>query len=470
MKKIIYSLSIILTVLLSLSCDKYTDITPKGKNMLNRVSDLDLLLNYNYSGNRFNFMNMSILINDMYPKLTNVPNLIKATVKGLDYTITTYDKNIDRKSLTNTDSPYDELYPIVANVANIVLTNVDNASGDKVLAKQLKAEAYIIRAYIHFLLVNTYAKAYNPATAASDGGIPYVDKIDLVELNAKSSVKEVYEKILADIDAALALNSLPNVPKNAMRVGKGFAHALKGWVLINMSDYAGALLQANSGLAINSTLEDHRPFLPVSEGGSGLTVSRDGLNAPDNLFYAFYVQNYPFTYALSPEMKNNYYESGNIIMNYTSTYDATYGEMLSGLPGVLMWFEVYQQNSAGMTTSDLYMIKAESLIRTGKINEGMDVLNFVRTKRNHPSKNPVLTATSEAEAMAHFKKVSRIEFLFTWKNYVNIKRWNAEGKYAETITRNVKGTIYTLTPDSPLWIFPFPKSATDYNPLLTQNY
>ncbi len=82
MKKI-YVVSIPLLLLtLTAGCSKYTDITPKGKNLLNRVNDLDLLLNYQYSGNSFNFLNQSILINDMYPQVVNVPNLINGTARS----------------------------------------------------------------------------------------------------------------------------------------------------------------------------------------------------------------------------------------------------------------------------------------------------------------------------------------------------------------------------------------------------
>ncbi|XLL74012.1 RagB/SusD family nutrient uptake outer membrane protein, partial [Myroides odoratimimus] len=38
----------------------------------------------------------------------------------------------------------------------------------------MRAEALLARAYNHFMLVNLWAKHYNPATAESDLGIPYV--------------------------------------------------------------------------------------------------------------------------------------------------------------------------------------------------------------------------------------------------------------------------------------------------------
>ena len=65
----------------------------------------------------------------------------------------------------------------------------------------------------------------------------------------------------------------------------------------------------------------------------------------------------------------------------------------------------------------------------------------------------------------------RVEFLNTYENFCDRKRWNSEPEYAETIVRNLGdyGT-YELRPDSPLWVFPFPADAVNYNSSLTQNY
>ncbi len=49
MKKIIfYSILFPGLMLLIPGCTKFTEITPKGSNILGRVSDLDLILNYNF--------------------------------------------------------------------------------------------------------------------------------------------------------------------------------------------------------------------------------------------------------------------------------------------------------------------------------------------------------------------------------------------------------------------------------------
>ncbi|MDM1048330.1 MULTISPECIES: RagB/SusD family nutrient uptake outer membrane protein [Sphingobacterium] len=451
-------------------CAKYTDFVPKGQNLLNRADDLDQLMNVNYSGSAFNFNRLSLIVNDMYLLAYNVPNVISSNVLTMDKVLLTYDESADRAALTATDSRYDGLYKNIAMVANIVLANADQASGDRKLLDQLKAEAYALRSYMHFLLVNMYAKAYDPATAATDGGIPYVTDINFEQINPKLTVQEVYDRMLADVDAAIASQALPDRPKNSMRFGKAFAYALKAKILMSIRNYSGALDAVNSALAINNTLEDHRYLLsePVR---ANRVLSRKGLTAQDNLFYAFSDTFDPSLLTPTYEILSDYYEPGNIIKDYTNVYNYQLGPLYVGLPDIPAWIAIsYEGNSGGMTVSDLVMMKAECLIRSDKVSAGMEEIEKIRIRRIAPEVYKPLVAKDVATAMAHLKKVSRIEFLFTWRNFVNIKRWNTEPAYAETTKRIINGKTYVLKASSPLWILPFPQSATQFNTTLTQNY
>jgi tetratricopeptide (TPR) repeat protein len=479
--KEIYAIVLALTLILT-GCSEFTEIEPKGKNILNRVSDLDLLLNFDYSMNgtvsiysssvkttaegAFWFNDVNILVNDIYPRATNVPNLISAPSKTLEAVLVTSDESADRAMLTATDIKYEKYYFIITNVANIVIANVDLATGDREKAKQIKAEAYILRAYLHYLSVNFYAKAYDPSTAETEPGVPYVKEDNLIGTpNEKSSVAEVYANILSDIDAALQLKSLPQIPVNTMRIGNAFAYAVKARVLLSTRNYPEALQAAEASLAIQSEILDHREFTPVGTKA----LARPALTCPEDLFYATY-NGPPVLQGASLEILNDYYEPGNIFNTYAPFHPA--GSGVVGIDGVkLLMTATWNINNGGLSTVDMYLAKAECLIRTHRVKEGIDIINFIRERRIDPDiYAPLPTAVSEAEAMMYLKKLSRIECLFTCKNYLNIKRWNTEDAYKETINRTINGVTYSLKPDSPLWIFPFPQNATSYNPHLTQNY
>lgn len=483
MKKILYSIIVLGALMFLLpACSKFTEITPKGANILNRVSDLDLVLNFNYSYNgsvtptslaatttaqsAFFPNDAGMIVNDVYPYVTNVSALITAGTKTLPFALMTYNENVDRKTLAATDIKFEKIYFIINNVCNVVLANADKASGDKVKANQIKAEAYILRAYFHYLLVNFYAKAYNPATAATDGGIPYVKEDNILAVpNVKSTVAEVYANILTDIDAAFALNGLPIVPANNMRAGLGFAHAVRAQVLIAMRDYKGALAAANASLAINSTIIDYNLYAPVGT----LALSKPIMTATDNLFYAA-EKGYPTLNGPSLEARAAY-EPGTLLNEYLNVYYPADASTITGVPNSKLFYTAaIAANTAGLTTSDTYLIKAECLARTGDVSGAMTVINDIRKKRIHKNIYADLTASSEAQAITYLKRTFKSEFLYTFKNYFNVKRWNTEDAYKETISKTINGITYTLKPESPLWIFPFPQSATNYNTNLTQNY
>lgn len=78
---------------------------------------------------------------------------------------------------------------------------------------------------------------------------------------------------------------------------------------------------------------------------------------------------------------------------------------------------------------------------------------------------------TEQEAMERFRQFSLIEFFGGYDNFFCQKRWNSEENYKRTITRDLgESGSFSLSPDSKLWILPFPSKATRYNPTLTQNF
>jgi len=484
MKKILSIICVIAGLsICMLSCKKFTEITPKGSNILNRVSDLDLLLNFNYSSNSvtgdtlvskttaqaaFSAYDVGNLVNDTYAYSTNIPSLISSKQQSLNYAYTVYDETVDRKNLAVTDVKYEKLYFLINNVYNVVLRNADVASGDRTKANQMKAEAYILRAYMHFWLVNFYAKAYNPATAANDGGIPYVKEDNLTtEANKKSTVAEVYANIMEDIDAGLKLNGLPSVPQNNMRVGLGFAYAVKAQVLMSLRRYPEALQEANKSLSINNFINNDRLFAPVGS----VTFGKPQSTAPENLFYMAQQGN-PLISGPSIEVTDVIYEPGNIINSYVKPYYPG-DNPFSGLANSKLWLNSatpFAINTAGLTTSDTYLIKAECLARSGDYGGALTIINQIRQNRIHPGFYTAASAGTEAGVMALLLRTAKIEFLYTMKNFLMLKRLGADEVYKQSISRTINGVTYTLLPGSPLWIFPFPQSATNYNPNLTQNY
>lgn len=72
--------------------------------------------------------------------------------------------------------------------------------------KNIEGEARCLRAYSYFYLVNLYAMAYDPATCATDPGVP-INNSTAVEDKAypRNTVAEVYEQIVSDLTKGIQL-------------------------------------------------------------------------------------------------------------------------------------------------------------------------------------------------------------------------------------------------------------------------
>lgn len=78
---------------------------------------------------------------------------------------------------------------------------------DSTLYQAQKGEALVARAYAHFMLVNLFSPVYDPATAGTSPGIPYVTEPETVvhKQYQRKTVAYVYEMIEKDLLAGLPL-------------------------------------------------------------------------------------------------------------------------------------------------------------------------------------------------------------------------------------------------------------------------
>jgi len=138
-------------------------------------------------------------------------------------------------------------------IDELAAENLKNGTGDAegmtTTMKALQAEALMLRAYDHFVLVNTFSQAYKgDAASRNDLGVPYITETstDFQLHNLRGNVSECYEKIIADIEKAL-----PNVSDQHLAIAPKYhfnanaAHALAARVYLHHHDWAKAEEQAD---------------------------------------------------------------------------------------------------------------------------------------------------------------------------------------------------------------------------------
>ncbi|MDE5689676.1 MAG: RagB/SusD family nutrient uptake outer membrane protein, partial [Duncaniella sp.] len=149
-----------------------------------------------------------------------------------------------------------------------------------------------------------------------------------------------------------------------------------------------------------------------------------------------------------------------------------YGTVLIGIPATMTAEFSPNWNNFGLKTSQMLLVLAECELHKGNITPAMDYLDRLRVNRILSEKYAPLkgSVTTLADAIAHYKQTAHGENIYSYYNFVDRKRWTRLPEFRETYTRTIMDKTYTLTPESDMWIFPFPQSVTNINPSIKQNY
>ncbi|MBQ4445657.1 MAG: RagB/SusD family nutrient uptake outer membrane protein [Prevotella sp.] len=452
-----------LCLLLVSSCDDQLEITPKGKVTLQSVEELELLLNQEYMIGDMPCNDLGILSGESVGAYDQVSTVLSQT-NTVKYALMAFDETINRATLTTNDTRYSNLYKYI-NYMNTVITKMPDAEGNDAMKNRLIAEARVMRAYLHWLVAGIYAQQYDENSAASKGGIPYVKNIEVTETKEKNTLAETYKQILDDCsDEVIAQLPQERVAGMVMRGDRAWGNAVRAVVLMQMKRYSEALPYAQKAIQLRPQMFDRSV---IKETGAWI---QDETSDNNFLYIGGAARVSPTMTMLSLETAE-LFEDGDYVMNYDYPgWSLDYGNMFSGLNGVRMYMGWSSTcNVYGLTSEQLHYIAAECLIRTGKIPEGLELVNDVRKLRIEDCQP--FTAASEQEAMQLLQRAKFIECLNTPFNYLDIKRWNTESGYSRTVTHRLgsNGT-YSLSPQSSLWVMPFPVNAVRYNPTLTQNY
>jgi hypothetical protein len=352
---------------------------------------------------------------------------------------------------------------------------VDNSKGEESTKQLAKAEAKIYRAYDHFLLVNTYAKGYDPQTAATDGGICIMDKFDLEAQPVKSTVAQVYEFIQRDIEEALPY--LQEKPLDVYHPSLAFAYAFKAKVHLFKREIASAKAAAEKSLSYNNQIFD---MVAYNKQGGPNVVAVPAANNIEVLSYMYMTgyneMSFAYQNIISPELRTLFGTNDarfNLFFNTTSTTNLDIGS------NTAYWGTTYTKffyPTVGMKTTEVYLMLAECYAREDKFTEAVAVLNTLRAKRILSGTVNLAVPTTRKETMALVINERRKELLLGFNRFFDLKRLNNEADYAKTITRvfpivnkTVPQKTYTLQPNSRLYIVPFPLSALTKNPKLTLN-
>ena len=103
----------------------------------------------------------------------------------------------------------------------------------------------------------------------------------------------------------------------------------------------------------------------------------------------------------------------------------------------------------GITTSEIYLIKAEAACRIDKINIALLTINsLLETRWSKDAAYVPVADTDSEKLLQNILTERRKELVFRGRRWADLKRLNLDPRFQKILTRTVGDQIYTLSPNS----------------------
>lgn len=377
-------------------------------------------------------------------------------------------------------------------------SSIETAEELQALRDQLRGEAYFLRAFYYHDLVKVYG--YEPGREVNGWDEGVILRTQAAEtlsdaedpaFNTRVTNTEIYARINADLDSAIAL--LPFTPPSNSFGGNGVgnvrahvaaAKALKARVLLYEGEYAAAAAMsqsaqadvANNGLAefIGDEADDPTileswtatPYHPesifsFSIGADNWGAADEGNNSLISLTTNIEPESYQYILVASPELV--------ALITDDDTRSALYEPVTdqgSDNFTCLKWAGSLAQEGTEIPViryPELLLIEAEALARLGGNDAAARAaLNELRTARG-------LTASSFSgpTLIRQIMEERRREFAFEGHRWFDLKRNGEDIPKSEA--GQAAGAPLSLSYDDPRILAPIPQSQIDLKDGLEQN-
>ena len=392
--------TLILTVMFLTNCD---DLEYRPINQLDEskvINSAELLQNVTY-GTYAKLKNVNYLKRCRQAKEFMSDDIILVKTTG-DHVMQTYNYgHIVNSNISNSiwTLGYQAIYS-----SNVVIDAIDNNTEDPVL-KQLLGENLFLRALIHHDLVRVFGRPYTNGDPTKNPGVMIRNNVDPNDIPPRSTVKECYDFIIADL---LKAAEYMNTDKPAIYASKEVAYALLARMYLYIGDNNNAIKYADS--VINSgkyellKTNDYRKYftftpeenketifaiklLPTENQGKGALGSLfNGFGGWGEVFASSSYRKLVYKYSEDARIDfiQPHYESGMIP---DPTEDA--GFKVQKRNGMSKYYNVKYTNESGMEMlasvirlrlAEMYLIKAEALVKKEENSKAIEVIDILRKR------------------------------------------------------------------------------------------
>lgn len=374
----------------------------------------------------------------------------------------------------STDDTWSKIYTNI-NAVSIIAAKAEQLKDNPAELQRIRGEALFLRAEFYFYLVNTYAKAYNKQTAATDPGVP-LKVTEYVEdrFFGRSTVDSVYRQIVADLKTAETLlengtqTSLYHADVNAVNI-------LQSRVYLYMQEWQLAIDAADKVIARRPLLYNLSTYKAQTSFASAASPEAVFTQGSNGMLFTVPLYGTTKILAASADLIGKYDIKD---LRLAAFYERTTG-------GVYRYTKVYRSSSVTLSevfsdnfflhTSEAYLNKAEAAAMLDKTGDANTALNTLRSARFLPADYTPVNL-SGAALIDFVRDERRRELSFEGHRWFDLKRYAVNEKYpfTKTIVHTwsdaatfgapvlLKATL-TLVPGDAAYLVPIPPAAIQFN-------
>jgi len=373
---------------------------------------------------------------------------------------------------------YHFYYRIISN-ANMLINNIDNASGPDSEKKIIKGEALAYRAWAHFNLVQLFGKRYDAASKPNNQlGVPLMLTNTKVG-QPRATVEEVYTQINKDLDDALTnLTGYTRAYKSHFNVN--VVKGLKARVALTQQDWDNAAKFASEARAGFSLMTNEQYLAGFNDATNPEWMWASVIPSDQGtFFYSFFA--YMASNFSSNATRTNARSINSNLYNSISTTDVrkqlwspagvTPPKDGTKFPYTSVKYKVKDVNiSVGdvpyMRVAEMYLIEAEANARNNKYTEAQDALfTLVKNRDESYTKSTNTGDALIAEIMQH----RRVELWGEGFRFFDLKRTNSA--LDRTGANHNASTAVTLNVPAGdnKWEWLIPQNEMNANSAMVQN-
>ncbi len=376
------------------------------------------------------------------------------------------------------DNAWVGLYSVV-DAANLVINGIDafTTPANQKTANRIKGQAFALRAWTHFDLLKWYANSYD--RNSTDPGVPVMTTVSSTNPNfrpARATVKEVYDRIFADMNEALRMladvDKAINTTTRRVNIDVTTVNAMLARISFYARQDADAIRYATTVIGA-LPLASRAQFPGIWRDENAIEVAWSVRFNPGEGGPALEV------YSPAGNDRASFDASADLVALYDRTNDVRFNiYMASGFstrtsrPAARFIPIKYLGKGANrdgivdfkvLRTGEMYLIRAEARLRGGDGAGALQDLNTLRTARIQNFTAGTESGATLTQAIADER---RRELFLEGHRWFDLKRTT------RTINRQncrPPATQCTLANSSNRWTWPIPTTELDANPNMTQN-